>query len=52
MGAFGEELLESLRRLRDRIRSRDADDVEAVVARGLRQRGAPLRFIAQKSRLA
>jgi hypothetical protein len=52
VGALGEELFEPLRRLRDRIRARDSDHVEAVLARGLRERGAQLRVIAQKSRLA
>jgi len=34
VGAFGEEMPQPLGRLRDRIRRRDADGVEAVLARG------------------
>jgi hypothetical protein len=34
MGAFGQETPQPLRRLRDRVRPRDADHVEAVLARG------------------
>jgi hypothetical protein len=34
VGAFGEEMPQPLGRLRDRIRPRDADGVEAVLARG------------------
>jgi hypothetical protein len=50
MGAFGQELVQPLRRLRDRIRPRDADHVEAMVARGLHERRLERCAIAQKSR--
>jgi hypothetical protein len=46
MGAFGEEPREARRGLWNRIRACDADDVEAEVARRLRQP------FLQKSRLA
>jgi hypothetical protein len=46
MRAFGEKLREARRGLRDGIRTRDADDIEAEVARRLRQ------LFLQKSRLA
>jgi hypothetical protein len=52
MGAFGEELAQPLRRLRDRIRPRDADRIEALVARSLDERGLERRAIVQKSRSA
>lgn len=39
MGALGEKAPQPLQRLRDRIGSRDADDVEAVLARGTGERG-------------
>jgi hypothetical protein len=52
MGTFGEELLQPLHRLRDRIRPRDAERIETVLARGRRERLAELRRVAQKSRLA
>jgi hypothetical protein len=38
VGALGEELAQALRRQRDRIRPRDADRVETLLARGLYQR--------------
>jgi len=50
MGALGQEPLQPLQRLWDRIRPRDADDVEAVLARGMGERGFQL--IGQKSRSA
>ena len=52
MGALGQELLQPFRRLRDRVRPRDADGVEAVVARGAHERGFQRGRIAQKSRSA
>ena len=48
MGALGEKALQPFQRLRDRIGSCDADDVEAVFAPGAGERGE----IGQKSRSA
>jgi hypothetical protein len=52
MGAFGEELAQPLRRLRDRIRPRDADRIKTMVARGLDERGFERCGLVQKSRSA
>jgi hypothetical protein len=53
MGAFGKEALEPLRRLRDRIRPRNSDNVKAVGARGFDQRRLESRCaVVQKSRSA
>jgi hypothetical protein len=57
MGALGEELPQPRRRLRDRIGPRDSDQVEAELARGVRQRRLQRprvvrRRIGQKSRSA
>jgi hypothetical protein len=52
MGALAEELRQPFQRLRDRVRPRDADDIEAVDTRGLYQRGFAAGRIIQKSRLA
>jgi hypothetical protein len=52
MGAFGEELAQPLRRLRDRVRPRDADRIEALVARGSRERRLERYGVVQKSRSA
>jgi hypothetical protein len=38
MGAFGKEMPQPLGRLWDRVRPRDADGVEAVLARGAHER--------------
>jgi hypothetical protein len=46
MGAFGEEMPQPLGRLRDRVRPRDADGVEAVSARGAHERRFKRRRIA------
>jgi hypothetical protein len=45
-------MLQPLRRLRDRIRARDADGVEAVAVRGAHKRSFQRGPIAQKSRSA
>ena len=50
--AFGEELLEPRLGVRRGIGPRDADGVEAVLARGFDQRGFDGGGIVQKSRLA
>jgi hypothetical protein len=52
VGALGQEMLQPFQRLRDGVRPRDADDVEAVVARGLYERGLERYRIGQKSRSA
>jgi hypothetical protein len=52
VGAVSQELLQSLRRERNRIRPRDADGVEAMLPRGSHQRRFERRWIAQKSRSA
>jgi hypothetical protein len=52
MSALGEKALQPLQRLRDRIGPRDADDVEAVLARGSRERGLERARVVQKSRSA
>ena len=52
MGALGEEVLQPFRRLRNRVGPRHADDVEALLAGGARQRGLERRRVAQKSRSA
>jgi len=52
MGAFGQEMPQPLQRLGDRVRPRDADDVEAVLVRGVDERSLERRRIAQKSRSA
>jgi hypothetical protein len=52
MRAFGEEAAQLRERLWDRVRPRDADRVEAVCARGPRERRLERRAIAQKSRSA
>jgi hypothetical protein len=52
MGAFGQKMLQPFQRLRDRIGPRDADDVEAVLARGSRERGLERDRVVQKSRSA
>jgi len=38
VGAFGEKMPQTLTRSRDRVRPRDADGVEAVLARGAEER--------------
>jgi hypothetical protein len=48
--AFGEKLRQARRRLRNGIGARDADDIEAEVARRVGELG--LERVAQKSRLA
>jgi len=50
--AVGEKARETFRRLRDRVRPRDADNVEAMRAGGLRERFLQRVGIAQKSRSA
>ena len=50
--AFGEKAREPLLRLRDRVRPRDADDVEALRARLRSKRGLQRGWIVQKSRSA
>jgi hypothetical protein len=50
MRAFGEELRQAWRRLRDRVGAGDADDVEAELARGVNE--LSLDRGGQKSRLA
>jgi hypothetical protein len=52
MRALGKEAAQLRERLRDRVRPRDADGVEAVCARGPRERRLERRAIAQKSRSA
>jgi hypothetical protein len=52
VGAFRQKLPQARRRLRDRIGTGDADDIEAVVARRLGERGFQCCRIAQKSRSA
>jgi hypothetical protein len=52
MGAFGQEMPQPLQRLGNRVRPRDADDVEAVLVRGVGERSLERRRIAQKSRSA
>jgi hypothetical protein len=52
VGAVSQELLQPLRRERNRIGPRDADGVEAMLPRGARQRRFERRWIAQKSRSA
>jgi len=50
MLAFGDEALEIRLGVADRIRPRDADDIEAMLPRGLLQLG--LDVVLQKSRSA
>ncbi len=50
VAAFGEELAQPIERERDGIGTGHADDVEALRARRIRQRGLQRRGIAQKSR--
>jgi hypothetical protein len=52
MGALLKELRQPFRRLRDRVRPRDADDIEAMGARRLYQRRLEAGRVIQKSRLA
>jgi hypothetical protein len=52
MGAFGEELAQPIRCLRDRVRPRDADRIEAMVARDLDERRLERYGVVQKSRSA
>jgi hypothetical protein len=52
VGAFGEEMPQPLGRLRNRVRPRDADGIEANLARGARERCFERRRIVQKSRSA
>jgi len=52
MGAVGEEFCEPLGRLRDGIRPRDADDVEALRARFVAERLFQRACVGQKSRSA
>jgi hypothetical protein len=52
MGAFGQKMPQPLQRLGDRVRPRDANDVEAVLVRGRGERSLERRRIAQKSRSA
>jgi hypothetical protein len=52
MGAVGEELGQALFCLRDRIRPRDADGVEGMLACGRDEGRLEGGRIAQKSRLA
>jgi hypothetical protein len=52
MGALLKEMHQPFQRLWDRVRPRDADDIEAMGARGLCQRRLEAGGIAQKSRLA
>jgi hypothetical protein len=52
MGAFSEELPQPLRRLRDRVRPCDADDIEAALKSCAHERRLERRGIAQKSRSA
>ena len=51
VGAGGEEVAQPLGRVRDRVRPRDTDHIEALRARGLGKRRLE-RGRAQKSRLA
>jgi hypothetical protein len=46
VGAFGQELPQPLQRLRNRVRPRDADDLEAVLTSGARERRFERRRIA------
>jgi hypothetical protein len=52
VSACGQEMLQPLQRLRDRVRPRDPDRVEAVLARSFRQRRLERCRVAQKSRSA
>jgi hypothetical protein len=52
MTALGEKLLQASESERNRVGSRDADDIEALCARGVRERGFECGGIAQKSRSA
>jgi hypothetical protein len=52
MGAVREEAVEPAGRFRDGVRTRDADRVEAVPARGVCQRALQRGRIVQKSRSA
>jgi hypothetical protein len=52
VGAFGEELLQALRCLRDRVWPSDADDVEAALDSRAHERGLERGGIIQKSRSA
>jgi hypothetical protein len=52
MRAVGEKAPQPLQRLRDRIGPRDAGDVEAVLARGARERSRERDRVVQKSRSA
>jgi hypothetical protein len=52
MGAFGQEMPQPIQRLWDRVRPRDADDVEAALACGARKRRFERGGIIQKSRSA
>jgi hypothetical protein len=52
MGAVGEEARQPLGGQRNCIGARDADEVEAVVAGGLRERVFQRAGVAQKSRSA
>ena len=50
--ALGQELPQPFERLRNGVGARHADDVEALRARGVGERGLERRGIAQKSRSA
>ena len=52
VAAFGEELAQPLERERDGIGTRHADDVEALRARRIGERGLQRRGVVQKSRSA
>ena len=52
VSAVGQKAPQPLGRLRNRVGPRDADDVEAVCARGLGERRLERRRIVQKSRSA
>jgi hypothetical protein len=52
MRAFGDECLEALTRLRDRVGPRNAERIESVRARGFGQGLFEGGWIAQKSRSA
>jgi hypothetical protein len=52
MSAVGQELPQPLERLRNRIRLRDADEIEAIVSSGTYERCLERGRIGQKSRSA
>ena len=52
VGTLGQKLLQARRRLRNRVGRADTDDIEAVFARGIDERGLQRCRIGQKSRSA